>query len=397
MLTIEVPAPIKTDSRYEFRCTLRGGADGWRRLLPGRDPSRLRFGFESRDVAIAHHELWDAIYPLMFLTRNGGPLFHTRHESAVIRVAYPIPRLVRDFYVRRAADFGLAVTVEADTTDAVPPCPTEGHVLAFGGGKDSRLLLGVLREAGRSPRVVTAGAANAADVPGAWVTTPLNGVLADRVMPALMARGRHFYFGSGLGEAHRETPWHQYFDWGSPRALGEFSRLLAAFGVRMALHAPAAMLPYNLIQRILFERYPELFAHQRSVEPEERTEKNLHVSLCEIHHGIPFHRHCSEGVFRELLDGFVRRQLAAPFDFGYRNHRETIHREMRAIAFRHRDHALFAAVRTRLPGDWDGPWIDYVHAYVAPEAPAEFLEVYSRYALTVDAAPAGVPMRRIRV
>jgi hypothetical protein len=100
-------------------------------------------------------------------------------------------------------------------------------------------------------------------------------------MPALMAGGRHFYFGSGLGEVHLQTPWQQYYDWGSPAALAEFSRLLASLGVEMHAHAPAAMLPYNLIQRILFERYPALYAHQRSVARDEPSDKNLHVSLCE--------------------------------------------------------------------------------------------------------------------
>ena len=56
-----------------------------------------------------------------------------------------------------------------------------------------------------------------------------------------------------------------------------------------------------------------------------------------------------------------------------------------------------ALVAARTPPDWDGPWIDYVHAYVAPETPPEFLEVYARYAPTVDAAPAGVAIRRIAV
>lgn len=166
----------------------------------------LRFGFESQDVAIPHQELWDAIYPLMFLTRNGGPLFRTRHDRARIRMGYPIPGPVRDCYVRRAADFGLTMSVDAETTDGVPPCPTAGHVLAFGGGKDSRLLLGVLREIGRAPRVVTSAVGNAPDVPGAWVTTPLAGVLADRMMPALMAGGRHFYFGRAARGVGAQRP-----------------------------------------------------------------------------------------------------------------------------------------------------------------------------------------------
>jgi hypothetical protein len=406
MLVIDVLPPIRTDSRYEFRCLASGDRPGplerLRRgaaLLRGRrSGSRpvIRFGFRAANYAIRHHELWDAVYPLMFLTRNGGPLFNAR-DRATIRFRYPLPRAVRDFYVRRAANFGLDVTVEGETIEPVYDCPTEGHVLAFGGGKDSRLILGVLREAGCHPLPVSAGAEYAVDVGEARITEPVSGVLADRVMPALMELGRHFYFGSGLGEAHRETPWHQYFDWGSPRALTEFSQLLASLGVTMHAHAPASMLPYNIIQRILFERYPELYAYQRSVAKDEPTEKNLHVSLCEIRHGIPFHRHCDEGLFQELLDRFVRQQIAEPLDFGYRNHREVINREMRAIIHRLRAEPLFARVRSRIPASWEGPWSDYIHPYVAPETPPEFLRIYSLYAATVDTAPLGVPIWRIRV
>jgi hypothetical protein len=407
MLVVDVLPPVKTASRYEFRCLLSGEGSGPREmlrragaLLRGRRSGLapfLRFGFRAVNYAIRHHELWDAVYPLMFLTRNGGPLFHTGRDRAVIRFRHPIPRSVRDFYVRRAANFGLDVTVEGDASDPAYELPTEGHVLAFGGGKDSRLILGVLREVGVRPLPVSAGAEYALDVAEARITEPVSGVLADRVMPALMERGRHFYFGSGLGEAHHETPWHQYFDWGSPRALAELSRLLASLGVDMHAHAPVAMLPYNIIQRILFERYPDLYAHQRSVAKDEPTEKNLHVSLCEIRHGIPFHRHCSESLFLELLDGFVRRQIARPLDFGYRNHREVIHREMRAIIHRLRAEPLFSRVRSRVPTSWEGPWIDYIHPYVAPETPPEFLRISSLYAPTVDMAPPGVPIWRIRV
>lgn len=407
MLVIDVLPPLKTDASYEFECVLRGERFGPRELLRrarrfigGRAavlPSRVRFGFRAVNFPIRHHELWDAVYPLMFLTRNGGPLFGTGRDRATIRLPYPIARAVRDFYVRRAANFGLDVTVEADTVEPTYDLPTAGHVLAFGGGKDSRLLLGVLRELGVEPRIVSTWAENVTDLAEAHVTEPVSGVLADRVMPALMAGGRHFYFGSGLGEVHLETPWQQYYDWGSPAALAEFSRFLASLGVGMHAHAPAAALPYNLIQRILFERYPELCAHQRSVVPDEPSDKNLHVSLCELRHGIPFHRHCSEGLFRELVARFVQSQTTRPADFGYRNHRAVISREMRAIVFRMRDHALLAHVRHAVPAEWEGTWIDYLHTYVAPDTPPEVLRIYRRYAGPVDAAPPGASIWRVPV
>lgn len=406
-LRIDVPPPVKTASRYEFQCVLRGPPWSPRevvRRLTGTAVGRvwpsvrtLRFGFDAVNFEIRHHEIWDSVYPLMFLTRNGGPLFGTRHRRATIRFRYPITEKVRAFYVRRARDFGIEIEVQADTTDRRFDGVTEGHVLAFGGGKDSRLLLGLLREAGYTPRSVTAGQRHALDLDDVRCVEPLHGALADRVMPALMAGGRHFYFGSGLGEVHRRVPWQQYYDWASPAALAELSALLRALGVEMDAHAPAAVLPYNLIQRMLFERYPRLYAHQRSVEPNEATEKNLHVSLCELHHGIAFGHHCDAALFRGLLTRFVEEQLGNPRPFGYREHRETIHREMRAIVFRHRAEAPFAEVRDRIPLEWDGTWIDYVHDYVAPGTAAEFRPIYADYAPSVGAAPEGVSIWRVAV
>ena len=58
-------------------------------------PDVVRFGFQTHGWRLAHHPVWDAIYPLMFLTRNGGPLFGTKHPQARIRVAYPIPPQVK--------------------------------------------------------------------------------------------------------------------------------------------------------------------------------------------------------------------------------------------------------------------------------------------------------------
>ncbi len=406
-LDIEVLPPVKTANRYEFRCVLGGPSWSAREIvrriggamLRGAWPSarELRFGFGAVNHAIRHHELWDSIYPLMFLTRNGGPLFNTRHTRATIRFRYPIAEKVRAFYVRRARDFGIAIDVQADTTDRSCDCPTEGHVVAFGGGKDSRLIYGVLREAGHQPRPVTAGAANAPDLDDVRCVETLHGALANRVMPALMSGGRHFYFGSGLGEVHRRVPWQQYYDWASPVALAEFSGLLRALGVEMHAHAPAAVLPYNLIQRILFERYPTLYAHQRSVERNEATEKNLHVALCELHHGIAFDRHCDAALFRSLVARFVEEQCTNPRPFGYREHRETIHREMRAIIFRHRAETPFAGVRHRIPPEWEGAWIDYVHDYVAPATSDEFRRIYAAYAPSVGAAPPGVSLWRVAV
>jgi len=406
MLTIEVAPPRKTDTLYEFRCvldarprTVREVLRGARSLLAGRSfrRSTLRFGFEAVNYAIRHDACWDSVYPLMYLTRNGGPLFHTDRDEATIVFRYPILAPVRDFYVRRAANMGLRIEVEARVYDARANLATDGHVLAFGGGKDSRLILGALRELGRAPTIVTAGPGNVPDLPGALVTKSLSGVLADRVMPALMRLGRRFYFGSGLGEAHRRSPWQQYFDWGSPRALRELSELLGGLGIDMHADAPASVLPYNLIQRILFERYPDLYRHQSSVGKDDRSEKNLHVALCKLHHGIPFDDHCSGTLFAELVGEFVEHQTGSPRDFGFRDHREIINREMRAILFAKRSDPRLAAVRNKIPEEWEGPWIDYIHTYVAPQLDEGFLRIYRAYADPVEETPSPDAVWRIQV
>ncbi len=124
MLDIEVLAPTRTDSLYEFRCELRPqrSLEGRRRA---RDPSgdvasELRFGFRATNFEIPHHEVWDGLYPLFFLTRNGGPLFNKGYDQARIRFEYPIPAVVRDFYVGRAADFGIEITVEVNSLRVAP-------------------------------------------------------------------------------------------------------------------------------------------------------------------------------------------------------------------------------------------------------------------------------------
>lgn len=362
-------------------------------------PSVVNFGFTAQNFVIRHHPVWDSLYPLLFLTRNGGPLFNRGHDRALIRFDYPVSHAVADFYTRRAASMGIDVEIDADTVDVGFDGTATGPVLAFGGGKDSRLILGLTRELAEEPRLFLAGERGSADLPQTFVSHSVpktEGTLADRLMPSLMARPRVLYLGGGLGEAHRETPWQQYYDVSSPCALAEWSEMLRALGLPTQLRAPLAILPFNITQRILSERYPELAVGQVSVRPGSRSEKNLHVSLLKYEHGWPFDDHCDASLFRELLEGFVRDQLADPDGFGYRNHRETFNREMRAIIWRHRNEELFATVGADVPDHWDGPWIDYVHDYVAIEADPGLLEIALQYGKRID-SPTGSSIRRIAV
>ena len=155
--------------------------------------------------------------------------------------------------------------------------------------------------------------------------------------------------------------------------------MLKSFGVNMDLVPPASVLPYNLIQRILHDRYPDLYRYQRSVRKEQPNEKNLQVSLLKIYCGIDFSDQCSDTLFRSLLKKFVKAQTTRPHDFGLHRYRRVINLEMRAIIFNKQDDRLFSGLRA-IPVDWEGKWIDYIHTYVHPDINPEFLEIYREYA-----------------
>ena len=147
----------------------------------------------------------------------------------------------------------------------------------------------------------------------------------------------------------------------------------------MQVMSPACPLATNVIQDILFRRYPDLFKNQRSVEKQARTEKNLHISLCKMRHGIPFEDHCSTGLFIDLLEEFVQKNLAHPEDFGFHGHRELHDRETRSLIYYLKDRKEFSTVRDIIPESWEEKWIYYVHSYVMPDLPREFLQIYYQY------------------
>ena len=83
MLSIEVLPPIKSKTRYEFRCVVEGNAltfDEFKeraksvvRGYGSLSRSVLRFGYTATNFEINHSELWDSIYPLHFLNSGVGP------------------------------------------------------------------------------------------------------------------------------------------------------------------------------------------------------------------------------------------------------------------------------------------------------------------------------------
>lgn len=401
MLDIQVLPPKKSDSLFEFGCVLRPVlSQAEYEHEPRQTPSdahesQIRFGYRAVNFRIRHHEVWDAFFPLYYLTRNGGPLFNKGYDRAHIRFEYPVAKVVRDHFVQRAADFGIHIDVEATVTSARLDQPTSGAVLAFGGGKDSRLILEMLRELGVEPTVMTARDAISSPLPESLVAEPIHGVLSERIMPSFMALGRRFYFGAGLGEAHHVSPWQQYYDNSSEIGRRQMSVLLSELGVQMEIVTPVLVLPYNLTQRILHDRYPELYAGQTSTTPGDRSDKNLHIALLKLYHDLPGSDAIDAPLFNELLIRFVRNQLADPTGFGYRDHRETIVLEMRAIIWRMREHPTLAAVRNKVPAEWDGPWIDYIHPYVDPGLDPAFVALYREHASTVDEASSTTPIRRV--
>lgn len=396
MLSIEVLPPIKSKTRYEFRCIVKGNeltfdefkkrATSVVRGYGSLSRSVLRFGYTATNFEINHSEIWDSIYPLHFLTRNGGPLFNTKHEKAEIHFQYPVLEKVKQFYVERAVNLDLCIDIEGPTYDRRFDIPTDGTALSFGGGKDSRLVLGVLAETGHDPGIYYSGKKKTfrqfvSDITGANTATPfLMGGLSNHVMPALMSRSEIFFFGGNLAETHLQRPWHNYYDWSNPRPLQHFSSLMESLGFHTDHQSPVSVLPPNLIQKILFDRYPQLFKYQYSVRKNSADEKNLHISLCKMYHGIEFGDHCSRFLFKKLLKDFVDSQTKSPDPFGYRRYREVFNREMRCIIYKMHEHELFNEVRDLIPDEWDDDWIDYIHTYVYPDINPAFLQIYKEYA-----------------
>lgn len=379
MHRITVETPTKTEGLYQFSVLVDG--------------QTISFGYRAQNFAIEHHAVWDSIYPLMFLVRNGGPVFGriADDERFVVSFRYPILQEVADFYVARTRDLGYRLEIEASLYRETFDVSTGGHVLAFGGGKDSRLLYGLLVELGRDPQIYVGGDRFTGDLPAARRAEPIHGAMPDKLMPGLMARPARYYNGSGLGEIHKQRPWHQYYDISSPDALSGFSSLLARLGFRIDFEPAVCVLPYNLIQKILCLRYPELYRHQVSTPVGARSEKNLHVALLKRYHGISHESHLSPDGFRALSRKFVAKDEHEAF--GFRRHREIITREMRSIL------SVLAEsdgyLKKIVPAGWGEAWIDYVHPYAYPGLGQEFLDIYAEYA---DALPAEEsPLRALLV
>lgn len=412
VLRLAIFPPVKTERKYHFRFLMDfpvlkdGVVDRKKRdakfllkrwilsIMPGLSPriyGARRFGFIAENFDIEHHQVWDSIYPLMHLIRGGGPIFGTKFTKCHFVFLYPILKEVQQFYIGRARDYGIDLTIEGPSFTRTYNDVTSGNSMALGGGKDSRLVYGLLSEIGPSPSLFNANAGSD-DVPDLDVNrvTTLQFGITNRIMAAFMSMPKNMYIGSGLGDTHFNYPWHEYFEWATAAPMKEFSSLLSSLGIEMEVSSPVNVLPFNLIQKILYQRYPDLYKYQYSIAPEQKSEKNLHISLCKIYHDIDFSGHCSEGLFKSLLKDFVEEEVSAPDGFGYRNSRELVRREMRSIIYRMRDHQLFSGVREVIPGSWDEKWIDYIHDYIFPDIDQRIMNIYTEYAKKVtDCFPDG--------
>lgn len=385
MLDIKIAVPVHEPRRYAFHLQI---------TYPDGTVKAVEIGIKDSNFDIPHHEMWDSFFPLMYLSRNGGPLYGKSVTCARVRAAYPLHRAVVDFFVSRARRFGLDIRIESATFDRHYDETSTGDLVLFGGGKDSRLLLGTLREIGADPKVICArGDRYASDLPDTLTYAVPNFSMPARIVPGLMLKPRNLYHGSGLGEVHINQPWQQYFDISAQSALDDMSNLLRNLGFDINLQAPQSILPYNLVQKILSLRYPALAAGQVSVMPQEVSEKNLHVALLKIYHGINADSHCERELLDKMLVKFVVDALGeGADDFGLNRHREVIHREMRAIIFRlHRQGRIELPAQLCPLAGWDEPWIDFIHEYCNPAVPDALMAIYREYAQSWPAYRVGLP------
>jgi hypothetical protein len=379
-LYIKINTPVKRIDCYHFLIEV---------TLPGLQAYKKTIGFDSPNYQIPHHEIFDTYYPLMWITRNGGPLFKSKYSSAVITSDFPLHSKLVDFFVNRARNFGLKIDVSGQLFDRTYDVTTSGSLLLFGGGKDSRLLLGTLAELGHNVTPISAnGFEWASGVKNSLTYKTNNFSMADRIVPALMLRPSTIYHGSGLGEVHLTLPWQQYYDISSPNALIETASLLKGIGWDVKFEAPQSVLPYNVTQNILARRYPTLYQDQLSVRRNEHSDKNLHISLIKKYHHLSHANHCDDDTFDFLLKNFLSKHLdfessGSEYDYGFHGSREIIELEMRALISRLIQNGTLDALP--MPIDvWNAKWIDYIHLYVYSCLDSDLLSIYKQYADVLD-------------
>ncbi|QFT58094.1 hypothetical protein FIU94_04600 [Sulfitobacter sp. THAF37] len=371
-----VHKPRKTPDTYKFLANVsweQGSED-------------YTFGFQDPAGAIKHHPIWDGLYPLLELTNIGGPVFGKFSGLVEFSFDFAVSDRVAAYFEAIGPQLGFDIRVTTERTELNFDTSLGGNIVTMGGGKDSRLMLGTLRELGLSPKIVSANSSRLIEgLQNVRSIETIGKRLTSRMLPAMMELPNNIYHGSGLGEAHLNRPLHRYSSYGSPFALKRLNALLKSLGTSTELHAPQSVLPYNITQRILSERYPDLYRGQYSTEKDAPKEKNLHISLIKAIHGIDYTDHCSTELFKSLVRRFVRaNRKNEERQFGFRNNREVIVREMRHCIFLLSQRGHLPKQRLYIPQHWYEPWADKVHTYVNPQLNSKFLDIYLEYGQEFD-------------
>jgi hypothetical protein len=376
ILKIQIREPVRNRETYHFSVSVSWD-DG---------AEEYEFGFHDPAGNIQHHPIWDSLYPLIELTASRGPVFGRTSGLVQFFFEYPVSDIVATSFETRGRQFGFELEVIAERSAMSFQSLSSGDIILMGGGKDSRMLLGTLREIGLSPKTVSANSKSLLKgIENVRTIETIGNRLTSRIMPALMELPGRIFHGSGLGEAHWCQPWHRYYYFGSPLALNELNELLASLGAHTEFRAPQSVLPYNITQKILADRYPDLYEGQYSVKIGAETEKNLHISLIKALHEIDYRSHCSDRLFTQLLRRFTKTNLLFPERaFGERDNREIIVREMRSCARSLYERGLLSNVKFHIPNHWHEPWIDKVHTYVDPNLSPDLLGIYTEYADEFD-------------
>ena len=373
MIRITVHPPRKTPHEYLFLYEIEGGGAG-------------TFGITTETFEIPHDPLWDTLYPLMWLTRNGGPVFG-EHDEVRITLAYPVLWHVIGVMEDRAKRQGINTKVYSPTVTETAGCPSFWpNVVGFGGGKESSLICGMARELGLSPQMMM-GTMDAGRQSLRWpwedisFFKPVNKGVTDRLILQMMC-GNTVYHGAGLGDTWRSDPWTQYYDIGSQEGWNQFNDMFARLGVNRRVIVPLQCVPFAQVPRILCERYPDIAVRRRSTDRRGKfSEKNLHVTLCEMVGDVPYDMHCTPAILCQLVESFVARGD----DFGFRNSRRLVHLEIRAMLWHLRDSPELAPVRHLITDvDWCRSWPWMGHYY--HQTPTEFEEIIREY---LPSAPDG--------
>jgi hypothetical protein len=399
-IDVFVPAPHKTPGAYVFDCPVKGGVT-----------NRVRFGFQSVGWDVPHAAVWDTILPLLWLTGPGGPLFFKKEEMGSDEVAptrgieasivfdYPVDRSVCDFFEQRCKlGYLMDVKVSARTRwsgvpmfsrrlpSYLPPSSSslKSHhksILALGNGKDSRLLYGLLREIGKTPAVFMHGLGPAKNIDPVIRSGPIAPRLSERLFAPLMHAPEEFYIGVGSGEAtYTEAPWRIFQHLSSIVRTNELSEMLIKAGAPTRIRVPLTVLPYNIIQKILCLRYPDLYAGQVSTAPGDPSRKNFRIAVMKLWHGFDPWDVCPRDLFETLLLQWVKQSDEKAYG---------VELETRGLIWQMRDEPEFRSVRDVVDPSWDQPWIHYVHEYVNPECPKEMLDIFYEYAPSIRKAPPG--------